>query len=307
MSSVRCPQCNLTNWATAISCKRCGYFFPAAEGKIPEAKAIHSTFGGEQNYQTPPFEKQEKYQSPDFQTDYQSNNQANWSQPNYQSYQQPNYQPPQVKSGMAIASMVLGIIGCFITSPIGLILGIISLNRANKRPFEYGGKGFAIAGVVLNAIGILLIPFIAAIAIPNLMAARRFANEASAISTIRTLNNAEQTFRATTGRGRCGDLKMLQSSNLIDPETGSGQKNGYRFVVIMLPTLNGDCAVSATPLSTSHGTRSFYYSTEDGLIRAAAKNGQPADSNDLPINGENSSSTSQYPKTADQQSNPYSR
>lgn len=203
--------------------------------------------------------------------------------------------------------MVLGIIGCFLTSPIGLILGIISLNRASKRPFEYGGKGFAIAGVVLNAIGILILPIIAAIAIPNLMAARRAANEGSAISTIRILAGAEETYRATAGKGRCGDLKTLHSSNLIDPATANGQKSGYSFMVINLPTLNGDCAITATPLSTSHGTRSFYYSTEDNLIRAAAKNGQAADSNALPLESQNSSPTSQYPKTADRSTNPYSR
>ena len=307
MSSVKCPQCNLTNWATAINCKRCGYFFQEFECVKPnETITSPSTFGSEKNFQTP-FREQEKYQSPGFQPNYQSNNQTNWSQPNYQTYQQPNYQQPQVKSGMAIASMVLGIIGCFLTSPIGLILGIVSLKRANKRPLEYGGKGFAIAGIVLNVIGVLIIPIIAAIAIPNLMAARRSANEASAISTIRTLSSAEETYRATAGAGRCGDLKALQASNLIDPVMASGQKSGYRFMVVNLPTLNGDCAIKATPMSKSMGTRSFYYSTEDGVIRAAAKNGLFADENDLPLDRQNSVPTSQYPKTADRSTSPYTR
>lgn len=63
-------------------------------------------------------------------------------------------------NGMAIASMVLGIIalvfGCclwYISIPcsiVGLILGGVSL--AQKR----GGKGMAIAGIVLSAIGIIV-------------------------------------------------------------------------------------------------------------------------------------------------------
>ena len=302
MSSVKCPQCNLTNWATAINCKRCGYFFQSVEGVMPATPESQTTFGNEQTFQTP-FAEQEQYQSPGFQPNYQTN----WSQPNYQNYQQPHYQQPQVKSGMAIASMVLGIIGCFLTSPIGLILGIVSLKRANNRPLEYGGKGFAIAGVVLNVIGVLIIPIIAAIAIPNLMAARRSANEGSAISTIRTLAGAEETYRATAGSGRCGDLKALQATNLIDPVIASGQRSGYRFMVVNLPTLNGDCAIKATPISKSMGTRSFYYSTEDGVIRAAAKNGLFADENDLPLDRQNSVPTSQYPKTADRSTSPYTR
>lgn len=291
MSSVKCPQCNLTNWATAINCKRCGYFFQPIEDVMSEAQAA---FGSEQNFQTP-FGNQEKYQSPGIQSNYQSN----WSPPNYQN-QQANYQPPKLKQGLAIASMVIGLIGCFLFAPVGLILGIVSLIKANKHPFEYGGKGFAIAGTVLNSIGILFMPIVLAIATPNLLAARRAANEGSAISVVRTIAGAEQTYRATAGKGRCGDLKTLQSANLIDTVTASGQKNGYSFMVINLPTFYGDCAITATPLSTSYGTRSFYYSTEDNVLRAAAKNGQSADSNDLPLDVEKLSPTSQYPKVVDQ-------
>ena len=192
-------------------------------------------------------------------------------------------------------------------APVGLILGIVSLVKANKRPFEYGGKGFAIAGTVLNSIGILLMPIILAIAIPNLLAARRAANEGSAISTVRMIADAEQTYRATAGKGRCGDLKTLQAANLIDTVTAKGQKSGYSFIVINLPTLYGDCAITATPLSTSHGTRSFYYSTEDNVLRAANKNGLSADGSDMPLDGKKSIPIMPYPKVADQKTNPYSR
>jgi type II secretory pathway pseudopilin PulG len=185
---------------------------------------------------------------------------------------------------MAITSLVLGIVGCFLTAPVGLILGIVSLVKANRRPNEYGGKGFAIAGIALNAVGLLILPIIAAIAIPNLMAARRSANEASAIATIRTISSAEQVYTATVGK-RCGDLKTLAAANLVDPTIAAGERSGYRFMVVALPTAGGDCAIHATPLSPSHGTRSFYFSSEDGEIRAAAKNGAHASEIDAPIGG----------------------
>ena len=297
MSSIRCPQCNLTNWATAINCKRCGYFFQEFEGITPAAEPA---FGGGQKFHES-FENRETYQSPNTQPDYH----PNWSPPNFQ-HRQPNFRQPKLKSGLAIASMVIGIVGlvgscvgAFILTPIGLILGIIALVKANKKSFEYGGKGFAIAGTVLNSLGILLLPVILAIAIPNILAARRAANEASAISIVKTIAGAEQTFRAASGKGRCGDLKSLQAANLIDPVTAGGQKNGYNFIVINLPTLYGDCAITATPVSTSHGNRSFYYSTEDNVLRAANKKGLSANSNDLPLEGEKSNSKDQYQKVSD--------
>ena len=60
-------------------------------------------------------------------------------------------------------------------------------------------------------------------------------------------------------------------------------------------------------MSKSMGTRSFYFSTEDGVIRAAAKNGLFADENDLPLDSQNSVPTYQYPKTADRSTSPYTR
>ena len=301
MSSVKCPQCNLTNWVTAINCKRCGYFFQEFEGITP-------AFAAGQNFHLSS-ESPEIHQAPNIQPNYQ----PNWTPPNPQNHEA-RFRQPKLKSGLAIASMVIGIIGlvgscigAFILTPVGLILGIIALVKANKKSFEYGGIGFAIAGTVLNSVGILLMPIILAIAVPNILAARRAANEASAISSVRMIAGAEQAFRASSGKGRCGELKSLQTANLIDPETAGGQKNGYNFIVINLPTLYGDCAITATPVSTSHGTRSFYYSTEDNVLRAANKKGLSADSNDMPLEGEKTNSREQYPKVADQTTNPFSR
>lgn len=314
MTSVRCPECNLANWATSINCKRCGYFLQAADAENA------SPFGAEQHPRQFSDADSQNFQA----SEQQANNQSNWSQtappPNNQNYRQPNYQnsyqphyaqndnysgnqagygqnnryaAPERKSGMAIASMVLGLVGCFLASPVGLILGIVSLKRANRSPFEYGGKGFAIAGIVLNSIGLFTLPIIAAIAIPNLLAARRAANESSAISIIKTLAAAEEKYRAAGGGGnRCGDLQKLQAANLIDPTLAAGQKNGYRFLIVSLPTVGGGCEINAAPLTASHGTRSFFYSTEDDTLRAANKNGHFAAQDDAPLNQGNSFSES---------------
>jgi type IV pilus assembly protein PilA len=65
--------------------------------------------------------------------------------------------------------------------------------------------------IVLTIIGI-----IASIAIPNHLASRRVANEASAQQSPRLLNSAEITYRSTVGNGLCGTVSTLANWNLVD-------------------------------------------------------------------------------------------
>jgi type IV pilus assembly protein PilA len=289
MKTVKCSQCNLVNFSTAISCKRCGYLFQELEIAEPVAPLENSaplpSFPAF-NQPAPPMPSQTaNFQRPTFQP-------ANY-QPNYQSYQSPKF----VKKGMAIFSMILGIfsfplintiIGVILSMigaalfgvggaiagfgnallflPTGLITGIVALVRANKRPNEYGGKGFAIAGIVLSGLAILIIPLIAAIAIPNLLAARRSANEGSAIASLKKIANAQVNFAAT--KYRCGELTELSQGGLIDAELAKGTKNGYVFAIAR--TVSG-CELLAKPTVaegvSATGSRSFYFSTEEGLLR----------------------------------------
>ncbi|MDH4240422.1 MAG: DUF4190 domain-containing protein [Phycisphaerae bacterium] len=100
--------------------------------------------------------------------------------------------PSAKTSGMAIASLVLGICGiltCGLSAIIGLILGIVGLCAINKRAEQLKGKGLAIAGIVTSAIAIVLIPFMAifmAIFIPSFDSAR------SQGMKIVSMNNAKQ-------------------------------------------------------------------------------------------------------------------
>lgn len=86
--------------------------------------------------------------------------------------------PSAKTSGLAIASLVLGICGiltCGLTAIIGLILGIVGLCAINKRAEQLKGKGLAIAGIITSAIGIVLIPIMAilmALLMPALSSAR---------------------------------------------------------------------------------------------------------------------------------------
>ena len=65
------------------------------------------------------------------------------------------YGPPPGTSGMAIASLILGICGFFCVTPlIGLGLGIGALVQTSKT--RQAGRGMAIAGIILSVAWILL-------------------------------------------------------------------------------------------------------------------------------------------------------
>jgi prepilin-type N-terminal cleavage/methylation domain-containing protein len=129
---------------------------------------------------------------------------------------------------------------------------------------------------------VLIIGIIAAIAIPNLLAARRSANEGSAISTMRTLHSAQSLYLTSFGAGNyagaissTGDsvvLSDLYAKQLIDEALRFGSKSGYNFVGAK--TIANDLTpatffFSANPVTaagaTQTGTKKFCV-TQMGVI-----------------------------------------
>lgn len=135
-------------------------------------------------------------------------------------------------------------------------------------------KGFSLIELLIV---VVIIGIIAAIAIPNLLAARRSANEGSAISSLRTIHGAEMTYQATTGAGNyAGSLATLNGQNLVDTVLATNTKSGYNFGGGATAAAPGTPATfyyfanpSATGAVTGTGTRNFGIQTE-GVVRYVA-------------------------------------
>jgi type IV pilus assembly protein PilA len=247
MNSTTCPRCGLTSWAAAV-CKGCG-----------------QPLTGGQNWGAPP--QAPRPYAPDAAYNEASSDKSN---------------------GLAIASLVIGIFS-FLTFGLfgvgalaGLVLGIVALRRVKRAPAVYGGQGLAIAGIVTSALSFAIvvpIAIIAAIAIPNLMASRRAADEAAAISSLRQLYIAEVTYHETAGssRNEYGSLSDLQAQGLIDERTADVTHHGYRFE---FSSTGRSFEVAAVPVEyPTTGRRSFYIATE-GVLHAADLRGAKADADD---------------------------
>ncbi|MCC6679734.1 MAG: DUF4190 domain-containing protein [Phycisphaeraceae bacterium] len=122
-------------------------------------------------------------------------------------------------SRMAIWSVVLGIVGlisaCVLlglpVAVLGLILGIVALAQIGKPGRPGQGQGFAIAGVVINAITLvvgplMIVPLMIGIMLPALGAAR---------------TTARQMQANTQARGIQQSMLMWAQGQQANPQTGN--------------------------------------------------------------------------------------
>jgi type IV pilus assembly protein PilA len=130
---------------------------------------------------------------------------------------------------------------------------------------------------------VAIIGIISAIAVPNLLASRRAANEGSALSAMRTIHSAQVTYLNTQGAGNYGTLGNLRDESLVDTSLGSGTKSGYTFDCAAgnitagpPPTYFATAVPRYTAVGARTGTRSFSIA-EDGVVRGKVTDAAAAD------------------------------
>jgi hypothetical protein len=212
------------------------------------------------------------------------------------------YQPQT--DGKATASLILGILSilCFglLTGLPAIILGHISRGNIEQSRGRLTGAGMALAGLILGYVSIVsTILIIAALVIPNLMQARKSANESGAASTVRAISVSQVTYSTTypeqgyardlaTLGGNCTSGGTAEHACLLDTQLGQAnctsgvwcQKGAYKYTIssTCAPSQFGtqqqgtdnactEYVVAATPISSNMGRRS-YCSVSDAVIRS---------------------------------------
>ncbi|HEY5025673.1 MAG TPA: DUF4190 domain-containing protein [Acidimicrobiales bacterium] len=149
--SSACPSCASHVEPGAAYCANCGSPLlvgsPAPSSSAPWPPPPPSALSYPPPPSSSPFAPPATHQAP-----YQAPN-----QPPHQAYYQPVYYqsaPPGPRSnGLAVASLVLGILWVWwLGSILALVFGYVALGQI-KRSHE-GGRGMAIAGVVLGWVGV---------------------------------------------------------------------------------------------------------------------------------------------------------
>jgi len=166
----------------------------------------------------------------------------------------------------------------------------MQVNHMADKKIERKNQGFSLIELLI-VVAIILI--IAAIAIPNMLRTKQNANEAAAVSDMRSIVTAEVTYSNSYGttNGFASKLTVLAQAAtcdqahacIIDINLGCAAepcyRNGYNFFLMSdsgaAPFL--DFAITATPTQWSKTGSKNFCAAEDGVLRyevgAAASKG----------------------------------
>ena len=145
---------------------------------------------------------------------------------------------PQRTSGMAIASLILGVLTfmfCALTGIPAFICGLLGLSEVKRSRGAVGGSGLAVAGMILAFAG-CIVPVL--LLLPAINASREAARRNGCLNNIRHLGLASFNHESTMKRF---PLVSSVGVELTSQTPGAGLKDnpatadGYSYAVYLLP------------------------------------------------------------------------
>lgn len=165
-------------------------------------------------------------------------------------------QPPK-NSALAIWSLVLGILSltmCSLFTGIpAIICGHMACGRIKRSGGLLTGQGLALAGLITGYISlaflVVLVPLLAAIAIPNFVKAREVAQRNACINNLRQIDGAIQQFalenkKQATDPVTLNDLTPFLKTTLVCPAGGTSLQDSYQVT---------DCQTAPTCIAPGGG------------------------------------------------------
>jgi hypothetical protein len=144
--------------------------------------------------------------------------------------------PAAKTSGMAIASLVLGIFGfTCVTAIVGLVLGILAQVKISRSGGKLKGTGLAIAGIILSGLMMLMgLPIMAGLLLPALAKAKQRAQFGSCVNNAKQVGLAVRLY-ADENDGKSPPavnwcdaiLPSLPGANVLQCPQRRGQKSGF--------------------------------------------------------------------------------
>jgi predicted Zn finger-like uncharacterized protein len=167
------------------------------------------------------------------------------------------YARPPATSGMAIASLVCGLLFCVIpviSSLLAIIFGIIGISKT-KDP-RVGGKGMSIAGLILGCVGLLMfVPLELAIMVPAFSRASETANRVRCASNMRMISVALQQYAIGNGNVYPPDFKPLLNQGSLTammlecPTVGPSSSGASPYVLAAIHPMSASAVILYEPVA----------------------------------------------------------
>lgn len=146
------------------------------------------------------------------------------------------------KTGLAIAALVCAIVGFCVplAGLVGIVLGAIALAKTSRDPQTNGGKGMALAGVIVGVVALLLnLVMITAVLLPSLGKAREAARDIKSSVQLRQIG--------------MGLHQYAMDNKDWMPETSDGWEGR------LVPRYVGDAGVFVSPHTPQAAGSSYVY------------------------------------------------